>query len=385
MTGQLLADRYQIQKPLSKDSRRATLMARDLTTQQSVVVKFLLCRSDSEAADLKLFQREAEILRTLQHPAIPRYLDDFELKVPDGRAYALVRSYIPGRSLQDHLTAGRKFSEPEVRQLATSLLEILRYLHNLQPPILHRDIKPSNILLVDGPGGTIGQVYLIDFSSVQNFASTATGSFTAVGTYGYTPPEQSTGHPVKASDLYSLGVTLVSAMTGLDAAKLPRKGMRLDLEALLQVSPALLQWFQQMTAPSLERRFASVEAALAALQPQAASPTTASVPVQSRVKLLKQDDRLDILIPQTFSSIRLTANSQQVRLSRELWSVPYRRWPTLPRDEIRLLACSPTRLTLATGSQNYELGQSQNLTTAEVEWLARELSQWLGLPITKAK
>ncbi|MHC5829679.1 MAG: serine/threonine protein kinase, partial [Nostoc sp.] len=122
-----------------------------------------------------------------------------------------------------YLQTGRTFTEAEVKQIAKAVLEILVYLHGLYPPVIHRDIKPSNILLGDRSGNSVGQLYLVDFGSVQTVLATETGTRTVVGTYGYMPPEQFGGRTVAASDLYSLGATLIYLVTGTYPADLPQK------------------------------------------------------------------------------------------------------------------------------------------------------------------
>jgi len=220
-------DRYQIQQQLGKKAGRQTFLAIDNETQQPVVIKLLSFNKDFEWDDLKLFEREAETLKSLNHPAIPCYLDFFEVDLPHSKGVALVQSYIPAKSLEAQLKAGRRFSEPEVKQLAIALLEILSYLHSQQPPVIHRDIKPSNILLGERSGNFVGQVYLVDFGSVQTLAATEGGTITVVGTYGYMPPEQFGGRAVPASDLYSLGATLIYLTTGKHPAELPQINLKL--------------------------------------------------------------------------------------------------------------------------------------------------------------
>lgn len=190
MVGQVLGDRYQIQQQLAKTAGRRTLLARDLNTQALVVVKLLLFNSDLEWQEFQLFEREAQTLKALSHPSIPRYLDYFELNVSSIRGFALVQSYIAAQSLETQLRAGQSFQEAEVKQIARAVLAILIYLHERQPPVIHRDLKPSNILLSEGVGDRLGQVYLVDFGSVQNLAAKASSTMTVVGTYGYMPPEQ---------------------------------------------------------------------------------------------------------------------------------------------------------------------------------------------------
>ncbi|MBC7825949.1 MAG: protein kinase, partial [Candidatus Parcubacteria bacterium] len=133
---QLLADRYQPQQSLGKKAGRQTWLARDLHTQELVVVKLLTFSHDFEWDDLKLFEREAATLRSLSHPAIPQYLDFFEFDSDDRKGFALVQTYIEAQSLEQHLKSGRTFSELEVKQLAKELLEILGYLHDRQPPVI---------------------------------------------------------------------------------------------------------------------------------------------------------------------------------------------------------------------------------------------------------
>ena len=203
MLNQILNKRYQIQKELGRQTGRRTFLTEDLQTQEKVVVKLLLLGEDFDWQDLKLFEREAETLKTLNHLNIPRYLDYFELDNDGEKGFGLVQTYVEGKTLEQHLKSGRTFSENEVKELAISLLEILSYLHQHEPPVIHRDIKPSNILLTNRSGNSPGQVYLVDFGSVQTVAATNGGTITVVGTYGYMPPEQFGGRCVEASDLYS--------------------------------------------------------------------------------------------------------------------------------------------------------------------------------------
>ncbi|MEG4632798.1 serine/threonine-protein kinase [Microcoleus sp. AR_TQ3_B6] len=254
LSGEILADRYQCDRRLGKQAGRQTLLARDLKTQQQVVVKLLSFSSDFNWEDLKLFEREVETLKSLSHPAIPRYLDSFEIDTPNRKGFALVQTYIEAKSLQEYLSDGRTFSESELKQLATALLDILAYLHQRQPPVIHRDIKPSNILLKNRSGNSVGEVYLVDFGAVQTLATQQGKTVTVVGTYGYMPPEQFGGRAVPASDLYGLGATLIALITKQHPADLPQKDLQIEFEQFTQLSPAFTNWLKWMTHPSLDRR-----------------------------------------------------------------------------------------------------------------------------------
>ncbi|QLE44000.1 serine/threonine protein kinase [Nostoc sp. C052] len=299
MIGEILGERYEVQQLLGKKAGRRTLLARDLQTQELVVIKLLSFSSDFEWDSLKLFEREAETLKNLAHPSIPGYLNYFEVNLPTIKGFALVQTYIPAQTLEQCLQTGRTFTEAEVKQIAKELLEILVYLHELHPPVIHRDIKPSNILLGDRSGNSIGQVYLVDFGSVQTVLATETGTRTVVGTYGYMPPEQFGGRTVAASDLYSLGATLIYLVTGTHPADLPQKDFRIQFEQAANFSPSFSNWLRWMIEPSLERRLSSASAALAALEkPQPNLPTLViGKPDGSKIQLTKNEGSLEIIVP----------------------------------------------------------------------------------------
>jgi serine/threonine protein kinase len=183
--GQVLGDRYCIESVLGGQVGRKTFLAHDFQTGLSVVVKLLLFSPDFTWEYLKLFEREASVLKSLDHPAIPQYLDDFEVEMEWGKGKAFVQTYIEAPSLLKWIESGRTFSQVDLETIAKQLLEILDYLHRRQPPVIHRDIKPSNILLGDRSGHRVGKVARIDLGSVQTVVHG--GTRTIVGTYSYTP------------------------------------------------------------------------------------------------------------------------------------------------------------------------------------------------------
>ncbi|NET43724.1 MAG: serine/threonine protein kinase [Okeania sp. SIO2B3] len=301
-TGQVLRDRYRIQSVLGGQTGRRTFLANDLQTDSLVVVKLLLFSPDFSWEHLKLFEREAEVLKFLEHPAIPQYLDYFDVEIELGKGFALVQTYIEAKSLSDWIQSGRTFSEDDIKAIATELLKILDYLHSRQPPVIHRDIKPSNILLADRSGNSIGQVYLIDLGSVQT--AVHGGTRTIVGTYGYMPLEQFGGQTTPASDLYALGATLIYLATGQHPDQLPQEEMSIQFEEQVNLSPHLIDWLKSMTEPSLDLRLKSVKQALEALEtPNLLKNqlTVVTKPHGSRVQVTKTSQVLEIVIlPQGF-------------------------------------------------------------------------------------
>lgn len=297
---QVLNERYQVEQQLSKKLGRRTLLARDLFKDELVIVKLLTFSSDFEWDDLKLFEREAQTLKSLSHPSIPRYLDYFEVKSSNDHGFALIQTYIPAKTLDEYLENGRKFTESEVKEIAKSSLEILVYLHELHPPVIHRDIKPSNILLGERSGNSVGKVHLVDFGSVQTILAAETGTRTIVGTYGYMPPEQFGGRTVPASDIYSLGATLIYLITGTQPADLPQKDFRIQFEQFVDVNSQLTYWLKKMIEPTLEKRFTSAREVLTALEnPENIQVVNLAIaqPPGSKIQVKKNAESLEIIIP----------------------------------------------------------------------------------------
>lgn len=259
---QILSDRYQLKQKLGQNAGRQTWLADDIQTQPPtpVIVKLLAFGGEIQWDDLKLFEREAQVLKQLSHSRIPQYRDYFHI---DERSlwFGLVQEYIPGSSLKEVLSEGKKFTEGEIRQIATQILNILTYLHQLNPPVLHRDIKPSNLIL-----GKNGQVYLVDFGAVQDRVAKEGGTFTVVGSYGYAPVEQFGGRAVPASDLYALGATLIHLITGTAPADLPQNNLRIQFAERVSLSRYMVAWIEKLTEPAVEGRYKTALEALAALR-----------------------------------------------------------------------------------------------------------------------
>ncbi len=295
--GQVLQERYQLKQQFGQNAGRQTWLAEDLAKQptESVIVKLLAFGDQIQWDSLKLFEREANLLRQLNHPRIPKYRDYFSI---NDRTlwFGLVQDYIPGLSLKQLLDRGQKFSEAAVRKIATEVLQILIYLHELSPAVLHRDIKPSNLIL-----GKDKQIYLVDFGAGQDRARAEGATFTVVGTYGYAPMEQFGGRAVPASDLYALGATLIHLITGISPADLPQQNMRIQFSDRVSLSPSFVRCIERLTHPDVQERFSSARQAIQAIQSNQTEPTFSSPVVQSnpqtKVQLNKSAARLEIVIP----------------------------------------------------------------------------------------
>lgn len=268
---------------------------------------------------------------------------------------------------------------------------------------------------------------------------------------GDKPPLALTHCP--ASDLYSLGTTLVYLVTGTHPADLPQVDLQIQFESAANISPAFANWLNRMTAPSLNRRITTAREALQLLE-QPSSGLTVKQPTSSKVSLTKDFNALEILIPpigfnlaivglslfaiawnsfillwtaaavsapfpvnlvfalfslpfwgagigmvvtilfSLFGRVRLCLNQQQIALTYELFGLKYHRPRPAKRQDINKLEYTQTafigdrievkpQINLWAGTRKYELRGQGMLTTPELDWLARELSNWLGMPISK--
>lgn len=255
---------YRVERELGRNHAggRVTYLATNIHTEVAVVIKqFQFAQSGSNWSDYKAYEKEAEILKQLHHPNIPRYLDSFE--TPTG--FCLVQEYKKAFSLDKQ----RYFNPAEVKQIALAVLEILVYLQQQNPPVIHRDIKPENIL-VNRCEQQI-KVYLVDFGFAQFGGRELTASSVIKGTLGFMPPEQLFNRQLtEASDLYSLGMTLIALLTqtkSSDIGQLIDENYRLKVKQHLPgFNPKFIEWLEKMVSARLDNRFANAAIALKALK-----------------------------------------------------------------------------------------------------------------------
>lgn len=258
----LLNERYEIEEILGQGGFATTYLAVDTETQQKCAIKCLSFRKIEEWKTWELFEREAKILKNLDHPQIPKYIDFFSVETEEGIELYLVQEYVEGKSLAQLVREGKYFSEQEVIEIGLEVSNILEYLHSFSPPIIHRDIKPSNIILTQFPsreGAGVGLVYLIDFGAVREKMisdySTVGGGSTIVGTYGYMPFEQFEGQAVPASDIFSLGITMIHLLSGKEPIAIDKKGKTLNYHPHVNISRSFIAVLNKMIAREYKRRY----------------------------------------------------------------------------------------------------------------------------------
>lgn len=211
--GSVLDERYLIQDVIGVGGMGSVYRARDLhfpNVVKLVAVKEMINENRdpiTRQTVIQNFEREANILVTLNHPAIPKIFDYFSR---EERSY-LVLEYIHGKDLEAILSeSNAPLNEEQVVSWAIDICDVLEYLHNHKPePIIFRDMKPSNIMINQS-----GRVVLIDFGIAKVFRVGQKG--TMIGTEGYSPPEQYRGEASPEADIYALGATLHHLLTNRD-------------------------------------------------------------------------------------------------------------------------------------------------------------------------
>jgi Serine/threonine protein kinase len=211
--GVVLVDRYQIQDVIGIGGMGSVYRARDLhfpNVIKLVAVKEMINQAPDPLVRetiVKNFEREANILVTLNHPSIPKIYDFF---TNENRSY-LVLEYINGRDLEAVLKSSLDpIREDQVIVWSMQICDVLEYLHTHKPePIIFRDIKPSNIMINQN-----NNVILVDFGIAKMFKTGQKG--TMIGTEGYSPPEQYRGEATLQTDIYALGATMHHLLTHRD-------------------------------------------------------------------------------------------------------------------------------------------------------------------------
>ncbi|MGH7460590.1 MAG: serine/threonine protein kinase [Longimicrobiales bacterium] len=207
--GELVHDRYRVERQLGQGAFGATYLVRDEERFGTLcALKELHPRDESIVAKAReLFEREARVLLAIEHQRVPTMHAYF---VEEDRYY-LVQKLVEGQALDDVLRRSGPLSEEAVRRLVEEVLEVLNYLHRRDPPVLHRDIKPSNLIR-----DAEGRIHVIDFGAVREALDPegTSAAATTIGTPGYASLEQALGQPVPSSDLHALGMTALHLLTG---------------------------------------------------------------------------------------------------------------------------------------------------------------------------
>ncbi len=248
-----LSEHYRIVRKLGEGSQAHVYEAERLSDGQKVAIKSLRIDSIKAWKEYELFQRETQVLQSLQMDGVAAFYESIEcLEADEPKAY-IVQEYIEGRSIAQMMASGFRLDLNHIFQLTIDMIELLEKLHHHEPQIIHRDIKPSNIMLKPVENGHF-KPYLIDFGAVAN-PQIQSGGSTVAGTYGYMPPEQLMGRPAPASDIYALAASLVFLISGTEPGDMQVTDFRLIIEPHLENVPRIItEILRQMLDPNPQTR-----------------------------------------------------------------------------------------------------------------------------------
>jgi eukaryotic-like serine/threonine-protein kinase len=253
--GDLLEGKWRLEDLLGAGGMGQVFRALDVALERTVAIKLLheaLCEDPESVAR---FEREARAMARLEHP----HITPIHAVGQEGGRPFIVMKHLEGMSLARYL---RSVPGPlpvlEVLGLARQLCAGLDFIH--QRGCVHRDIKPGNVFLSPG-----GRATLLDFGILwEHRGDEATRSGLRMGTPSYMAPEQARGEPVDGrADVYSLGLVLLEALTGLP----PSNTCRLLGEGLPQAAKAIRE-----QAPWLPARMTDALVRASALNPEQRHP-----------------------------------------------------------------------------------------------------------------
>jgi serine/threonine protein kinase len=238
----LLKDTYLLHEIIGCN-QAITYLASLKMGNRKVIIKELSIHKIKSWKEEELFIREMRVLRQLNHPQIPKFLDYFNFESGKYYIHYLVQQYVKGTNLKDEFKQ-KRYTDSEVFELILDVLKILKYLQSLNPAVIHRDIKLSN--LIRKPNGSI---VLIDFGSVKDVVRNTVHGDTVAGTFGYMAPEQFMGKGLPQTDIYAVGVLALVLLTHLSPEKMMNDNNILEWKSFIKESHSmynLLEYFLQL-------------------------------------------------------------------------------------------------------------------------------------------
>ncbi|MDJ0733963.1 MAG: protein kinase [Nostocaceae cyanobacterium] len=243
---------YQVLRTLGQGGMGTTYLAWNAAAlsaghPQLLVLKQMNADMAKIAKARELFEREAHILQSLNHPGIPKYYDFF---VEGGKKY-LAMELIHGIDLERLVLTKGPVTPQQAINWMIQTCDILDYLHSQEPPLIHRDIKPANLMVRHADN----RIVVLDFGAVKEIG-TAPG--TRIGAEGYCAPEQERGQPLTQSDLYAVGPTLIFLLTGENPFKFYRlrgRNFHFNVDRIPTITPKLKEVIEQVTQTLPRERY----------------------------------------------------------------------------------------------------------------------------------
>ena len=223
----VLMQRYRILEKIGEGGFGLVYKAIDKKNNMTVAIKQINVAALSmqqiiDATDS--YNREITLLPQLQHRSLPRIHGYFT----DEDHWYIIMEYINGETLEETLAKASKGRLPvkQVLDIGTALCDVLAYLHAQQPAIIYRDIKPANIMITSK-----GDIYVIDFGTARRYRADQIRDTGSLGSPGYAAPEQyGKAQTTPKTDLYGLGATLQTLLTGKEPLEIATRGIPPDCD-----------------------------------------------------------------------------------------------------------------------------------------------------------
>ncbi len=291
--GSIIQNRYKIDSLLGKGGFSAVYLVHDTRMKSNqFALKEVI---DPKRQDRAHFLFEGEVLKRLDHTALPRVYRVFEDEA-SARVYLLM-DYIEGPNLDRlrRVQPQNRFALPDALRLIAPIVEAVTYLHNQKPPIIHRDIKPANIIVPSNGEGPM----LVDFGVAKEYDSEETTTAVRKLSLNYSAPEHYSQGTNPRTDIYGIAATLYALLAGsppIDALdRLTSKG-ETGIDPLKPINffvpsipDTVAQTISRAMALDSEKRFPSIEAFWQALQPETFIATSpAPVKTGKETRLLQQ-------------------------------------------------------------------------------------------------
>ena len=249
----MLNESYLLSEVLGRNTG-ITYKGFDTRSGSVVIIKELSLSKISRWKEEELFTREISVLKQIDNPDIPDFIEHFSVSENSRQVFYLVEEFIDGKNLKDEMET-RRYTEEEVLEKMEALLKVLAYLQDLRPPVIHRDIKPSNIICRKDGG-----LSLIDFGAVADIEKAGTPGTTVAGTFGYMAPEQMYGQALPESDVYAVGMTALEMITRKKPDQILDDEYNPDIEKHAAVSDSFRRLLENMTARSPKKRLNAARA-----------------------------------------------------------------------------------------------------------------------------
>ncbi len=208
LKGNLVHERYIVEELLGQGGFGAVYRVRDRRAKSNVFALKEVTNPNKHQQANFLF--EGDILRRLDHPALPRVYRVFE----DGEnnLISMLMDYVEGPNLEQLRLQqpAKRFSFPQALKIMRPIMEAVSYLHAQQPPIIHRDIKPANVIVSPLDEGAM----LVDFGIAKEYDENSTTAAIRHCSPGYGAPEQYVSGTSMQTDIYGLGATFYTLLTG---------------------------------------------------------------------------------------------------------------------------------------------------------------------------